>query len=130
MLVGLSVDALDHIARQRTALCLQIFLQARLGVLQTRKRRQRGEARRKEHLDYRARRIKATVEEYRPADRLQSISKYGLAAKAAGFKLARAQVQGVAELERRRHFGERLAAHQARAQPAQVAFRRSGKSAV
>ena len=78
----------------------------------------------------RAHGIEAAVEVQGAAQRLEGIREDGLPAEAAGLELARAQQQQLAELHGLRDLGQRLLAHQARAQARQVAFAGGGKFAV
>ena len=80
--------------------------------------------------DRRAHGFEAAVEIQRAAQRLEGVREDGLAAEAAGLELARAQQQQFAELHRLRDLGQRLLAHEARAQARQVAFARDREFAV
>ena len=126
--VILALDVQHRVARQAKPARLQVLLQARLGVLERLGRWQRRDARREQPRDERRRRPEPAVEIDRPAQRLERIRQDRLAAETAALELPGAELQHRPDTELERHLGERLAAHQAGAQAAQVPFgRRAGR---
>src|SRR6185437_212976 len=74
--------------------------------------------------------FQAPVEEQRPADRFERIRENRLAPEPAGFQLTGTQLQLVPDPYGSRYFGQRLGAHEACAQAAQVALGRRWESQV
>jgi hypothetical protein len=99
-----------RIAGQLERARLQVFLQARLGVLERLGLRERGDARAEQPLDHRLHGGKAAVEEDRPAERFQGIGEDRLAAEPAALELPGPQLQRLPERELRGDLGEGLAA--------------------
>ncbi len=122
LIVRLAGGRFDCIARQRQAACLQRFLQTGLGILQFRRARQPVEARHEQPLDHLRRGVEAAVQVDRAEQRFERVGQDRFAAEAAGFQLARAEPQLLAELDLGGDDRERLAAHQARAEARQLAL--------
>jgi len=128
--VWLAAGALDRVHRQRVPTGLQMFLQARLGILQRGRLWQGCDTWLEHRPEMRAHGVETAVEVQGAAQGLEGIREDRLAAEPAGLELTRAQQQKFAELHGLRDLGQRLLAHQARAQTRQVAFAGAGKFAV
>src|SRR5207253_10405091 len=120
----------EPVLRQRTVGGLQQLLQLGLGVL----RRPLGIELREPLVEDAqhggARRRVATVEEYRAEERLQRVGEDRGARLRGRHQLAFAQAQQRRQAELARQLGERLGAHQARAQPRELSLGQRGVAAV
>src|SRR5581483_2405629 len=113
----------EHLVqRQRTALPLQEFLQARLGVLE---RLSLGQLRERGAIQVQAslaRRVEAAVEIDRADQRFERISEDRGAPEAAALELAGAELERLTKIERLGDADEAVFANQARSEPGEIAF--------
>ena len=122
LIVRLARSRFDRIAGQRQAAGLQCFLQTGLGIFQFRRARQPVEPRHEQPFDHLRGSVEAAVQVDRAEQRFERVGQDRFAAEAAGFQLARAEPQLLAELDLGSDDGERLATDQARAEARQLAL--------
>ena len=128
--MGLATDAEHPVLGQAQTPCLQVLLQARLGVLEHGCSRQVLEMPLPEALHQAAGGLQATVQIHRPDDGLEGIGKNGIAAETTALQFPGPQVEVFSKPELARNPGQGLAPHQGRAQPAQLALAVFGEAAV